>query len=151
MSETIAFRLNGDLAAAARVHADRSGIPLTAYIHELVRDRLRDAPGIQPIHIPRGSTPQATEEFTIDRSKQQGRIWIFRDLNQPIVWALPARMDNFCPFRVRVQPTGRDRGVAILRDNLIAWPAFQNVSEVESILEEWIPMGVTPHPWGRSG
>lgn len=151
MSDTISFRLDGEIAATARTHAERSGLPLTAYIHELLRSRLRESPGLQPVHIARGNTQGAGDEFERDRVTQNvTRVWVFRDLIQPIVWALPATLEACDQFRVRIRPTG---GVAfaVPRDNLVAWPPYGAEHESVGLMFEWIYAGATLHPWDTTG
>ncbi|MDP2308600.1 MAG: hypothetical protein Q8P18_21445 [Pseudomonadota bacterium] len=146
MSDTVSFRLDGDIASVARVNAERAGLPMSEYVNELIRMTLRAPRGIQPVYVPPGRSDEATAMFVKDKGSNVDRLWVFRDLVQPIVWMLPAVEEDYSEFSVRIRPR-QGRAFAVARDNLVAWTAYSSAHERIGLMYDWLHAGATLHPW----
>lgn len=72
MADTVSFRLAGDVAAVARVGAERGGLPLSGYVNELLRTTRRAPQGSRPAIVPWGRTDEATATL-MDRGERMNR------------------------------------------------------------------------------
>lgn len=153
--DTVTFRLDGDVASTCKVNAERAGLPMSEYINELVRVTLRAGKGIQPVYIPPGRTDEATRAFQSDAQLNANksshvhhvaRLWVFRDLVQPVVWMLPAHLENQSELHVVLRQQG-GRAFAVSRDQLISWTVYTSEQERMVLMFDWYHAGATPHPW----
>ena len=148
--DTVTFRLDGD-AAASRARADRAGVPMSAYVNEVLRAALRDEPGLRPQYVPPARTPEAKAQFSAAINKNWNYMWVFRDIfDRPVVWMLAGELVGASDFSVTVQPPG-GRKFAIPLDALLAWPMFAGGHEALGAMYEWAAAGAALHPWDTSG
>ena len=154
MADPVSFPLDGDIAALARIHAEKTGVPLTAYIHELLRRSLQESPGLHPVYIAPGDTAAAEDIFRNDKSAPNTllRVWVFRDLTLPSrVWMILAALEDFCPLRVKLRAPG-GLAFAVPRADLVAWSLrYPTHHEYFTVMFEWLHAGASLHPGDTSG
>ena len=153
MADPVSFRLDGDIAAIARIHAEKTGVPLTSYVHELLRRALQENPGLRPVYVAPGETESAEALFKTDKAAPNTqRVWVFHDLTQPSrVWMILATLEDYCPLRVKLRPSG-GLAFAVPRADLVAWSLkYASHHEYFTVMFEWLHAGASLHPGDTSG
>lgn len=153
MADPLSFRLDGDIAAITRVHAERAGVTHTAYVHELLRFALGQRTATYPEYIPLGHTDHAGFEFENDLVlKSVSRVWVWRDLCQPSrVWMMQAELEVVTAVHVRLRPAG-GYALAVPRSDIVAWsPQYKIPHDYVSCMFDWSHAGAVLHAFDTSG
>lgn len=144
--DQVNVRLDADVAAALKADAERGGVTMTGYLNELLRRTIRECRETRPVYLPPGRTPEAIQVFHQNVGSHRKYLWVFRDLNQPVVWMLPAVLEGAHDLHVVVRPAG-GRAMALPLDNLVAWSPYTSEHERIGLMHPWHQAGAAVHPW----
>ncbi len=161
MLPQVQFRLDGDVAAVAKVRSEGLGLPMSVYVNELLRQTFQKESFTAPVYLPPGARPGVREAFVEElqsspnspNCSHTNRLWVLYMMSRGKTrFFLPGCLERVYSNTLVVR-TYAGLQCPIAMDDLISWEEFTSDYERQGMISQWISCQVSPHPMSdfRSG